>query len=392
MYYNAFPAGLFADHHEALGVLPPDTQRVGFHFLQRGPAYLIRVLLEDRLNTTPRLEYVQVSNVSGSLHDSDEPPFVIAWSQERRSSPRHSHTLIAAANNIDTQENGAHPSAVVVYLDRERGCHPVAPAAYANRGRNIIEDAEMYILQEGDYFPLLVRIYVLRRLSAPPSTAGASSEPAALSGPPRPDVYIDPAADAVVYVRNRCRSTTATVHMAAQWGDDAPVVDRPFTVSLASWVHESGMSNRSPWQWERGNNAEGWVGIPRQRPTWRYTPTAADVGYSLRASVEYTDGDGNQVRATTTPSRPVTRDGAPPADSVFFLEMFPANAAEPSSVDGQQGDSFGFEVAPDFEFDVLLDEPCFAIRVPRLPFDAARVRTGEYTTAGSVWEADVSLP
>ena len=387
MYYNAFPAGLFSAHHEALDVLPLDAQRIGLHSWRRAPAYLIRVLLEDRLNTTPRLEYVQVPNVSGLLRDGDEPPFVIALSRVPRRSPRHSHTLVAA--NIDTQENGARPSAVRVYLDRERSWHPVVESAYANRGQNI-EDTLTYILHEGDYtFPLHGRIFVLRWLSALPSAAGASSEPG-LSGLPHPDVYIDRTADAVVYVRNRCRSP------AAQWGDDAPVVSRPFRVSLASWVRESGGNRRGPWQWERGNDADGWVGIPRQRPTWRYTPTAADVGYSLRASVEYTDGDGNQVRATTTPSRPVVRDGAPPAgprrtDSVFFLEMFPSDAAEPSG-DGRRGDSFGFETAPDFEFDAILDEPCFAIRVLRLPFDVARVRTGEYTAEGPVWEADVSLP
>ena len=391
MYYNAFPAGLFSAHHAALEVLPLDAQRIGLHSWQRAPAYLIRVLLDDRLNTVLRLEYVQVPNVSGLLRDGDEPPFVIALSREPRRSSRHSHTLVAA--NIDTQENGAHPSAVRVYLDRERGWHPVVDGVFVNRGQKI-EDTLVYILHEGDRtFPPMGSIHVLRLLPVPPSAAGASSEPA-LSGPPHPDVYIDPAADAVVYVRNRCRSTTA-----AQWRDDAPSVGRPFRVSLASWVRESGMSNRGPWQWERGNDAEGWVGIPRARPrrTWQYTPTAADVEYSLRASVEYTDSDGNQVRATTTPSRPVARDAATPAgprrtDSVFFLEMFPADAAEPPSVDGPQGDSFGFEVAPDFEFDALLDEPCFAVRVPRLPFDAARVRTGERTARGPVWEADVSLP
>ena len=303
MYYNAFPAGLFSAYHEALDVLPLDTQQVGLHQWQRGPAYLIRVLLEDRLNTVPRLEYVQVPNVSELLRDSDEAPFVIALPREWQIPPRHPHTLIAAAN-IDTQENGAHPPAVRVHLDRERDWHPVAEGAYANRCQNI-EDSPTYILHEGDdTFPLLGRIYVLRRLPAPPSAAGASSERAALSDLPRPDVYIDPAADAVVYVRNRYRSTTAA------------------------------------------------------------RPVAQDAA---------------------------TLAGPRRTDSVFFLEMFPADAAEPS-VDGRRENSFGFEVAPDFEFDAILDEPCFAIQVLRLPFDVAWVRTGERTAAGPVWEADVSLP
>ena len=387
MYYNAFSARLFSDYAEAVDVLAraaPDP-RVGLYSGPRRPAYLIWATLADRLNTTPRLEYVEWSDVFGPLRDDDVPPFVVVLRVGTISS-RLSHTLIAA-RTIDTPEGGTRWSGVDAFIDPDRDFHRLSEGVYAYQLQGI-RDALTYPLHELEYaFEMQENISVLRLLSAPPAASGASSGPAARRGLSDPDVYIDRVANAVVYVRNRCRPP------AAGLSHDVPVVDQPFRAALARWVFESGGNRRGPWQWERGNDAEGWVGIPRTRrgQTWRYTPTAADVGYSLRASVEYIDSDGNRVRATTVPSRPVARDAAPPADSVFSLEMFPADAAEPLSVDGRQGNSFGFEVAPDFEFGALLDEPCFAVRVPRLPFDVARVRSGEYTAEGPVWEADVSL-
>ena len=60
-----------------------------------------------------------------------------------------------------------------------------------------------------------------------------------------------------------------------------------------------------PWRWQKGGDADGWTSLPVQRPTYVYTPTVADVGHRLRASVYYADQFGNRVRAITYPSKPV---------------------------------------------------------------------------------------
>ena len=60
-----------------------------------------------------------------------------------------------------------------------------------------------------------------------------------------------------------------------------------------------------PWRWQKGSDADGWTSLRLQRPTHVYTPTVADVGHRLRATVYYADQFGNRVRATTKPSKPV---------------------------------------------------------------------------------------
>ena len=65
-----------------------------------------------------------------------------------------------------------------------------------------------------------------------------------------------------------------------------------------------------PWQWEKGSDADGWTSLPKQSPTYVYTPTVADVGHRLRASAYFADplGNRNRVKATTEPSEPVQPD------------------------------------------------------------------------------------
>ena len=85
----------------------------------------------------------------------------------------------------------------------------------------------------------------------------------------------------------------------------APVVSKSFE----AYVNKSHGQRwpGEPWRWEKGSDADGWTSLPVQRPTHVYTPTVADVGHRLRASVYYTDQLGNRVRATTKPSEPVSR-------------------------------------------------------------------------------------
>ena len=63
-----------------------------------------------------------------------------------------------------------------------------------------------------------------------------------------------------------------------------------------------------PWRWEKDGDADSWTSLPVQQSDYVYTPTAADVGHRLRASVYYTDHLGNRVKAITKPSEPVQPD------------------------------------------------------------------------------------
>ena len=86
----------------------------------------------------------------------------------------------------------------------------------------------------------------------------------------------------------------------------APVVDKSFAAFLnksrSQWLPGE------PWRWEKGSDAHGWTSLPVQWSTYAYTPTVADVGHRLRASVYYADRLGNRVKAITKPSEPVQPD------------------------------------------------------------------------------------
>ena len=83
---------------------------------------------------------------------------------------------------------------------------------------------------------------------------------------------------------------------------NAPVVDKSFAVFFNKSHGRRLPVN--PWRWEKGD-ADGWTSLPGSEPTYVYTPTVADVGHRLRASVYYTDHLGNYVKAVTEPSEPV---------------------------------------------------------------------------------------
>ena len=192
----------------------------------------------------------------------------------------------------------------------------------------------------------------------------------------------------LIYVGNQGEDS------AAQFSrQDIPIVGKPFSVSLSPSVRRAGLTDRGRWQWERGSDAAGWNNVPGSlpSPTYRYTPTAGDEGYQLRASVDYTDHQGNRVKATTAPSLPVLP--APPpgaaADFIFFLQVIPADGAD--LPDHRQ--QYGFDNL-NFRFDdyalPLTDRP---IAVRQLPdYDIAFIRTGQSVTVGGVgnylWEGE----
>ena len=353
MYFNSEPTRwpIYTRGIDFLTAQHP--KEVGIYMSGREYAYPIWPLLQDRLGMMPRVEYVGVRNASEKLRINNPPRFVI---------------------EIDGN-----------FLPR------------SSRG-TLIEGTLYHPVYKSDGMSVLRRLWAARFDSSEKGLGGktrritsAGFEPLIRSPL---DVYLDRKQNSLVYVRDGCSPPAARLR---DWG--VPVVGRLFGVSLSRWVRAKGMSNRQRWQWERGNDTEGWVKIPFRtvgKPTYEYTPTAADVGYSLRASVEYTDNDGNQVRVVTEPSSPVAWDTAPPPERprtspFFFLDIFPIDGASfpPFARNGE--DFSRFEFIPDREFEVLLDERCMAVRFPLPPFDIARIRTGESTDEGRLWEAEVSF-
>ncbi len=86
----------------------------------------------------------------------------------------------------------------------------------------------------------------------------------------------------------------------------APVEGKPFR-ALLNESHGRQLPGET-WRWEKGGDADGWTSIPVQQPDDVYTPTVADVGHRIRASIYYEDRLGNRVKAITKPSEPVHPD------------------------------------------------------------------------------------
>ena len=358
MYFNNHSSMLQQVYTRVIDFLAAQhPKEVGIYARYREYAYPIWALLQDRLGTIPRFEYVGVTNASRKLRINNAPRFVIFLS------------------NFDRR------------FIREQ----------------LIDGTLYYPVYRSCGMGVLLRLWATQFDSSEKGLGGEGSKdnaPRITSAGFEPlirsplDVYLDRKQNSLVYVRDGCSPPAARFLKG-----EIPVVGRPFRAALARWVREKGVSNQKPWEWERGNDTEGWVTISvptDRRRTSKYTPTAADVGYSLRASVEYTDDEGNQIRVTTEPSSPVLLDTAPPSDRprtrpFFFLDIFPVDAGTLPSFDGRREGFLGLEFTRRSEFDVLLDERCMAVRFPLPPFNIARIRTGESTDEGPLWEAEVSF-
>ena len=90
------------------------------------------------------------------------------------------------------------------------------------------------------------------------------------------------------------------------YSSDAPMEGKSFA-AFFNKSHGRRLPGES-WRWEKDGDADSWTGLPVQRSDHRYTPTVADVGHRLRASVYYADQLGNRVKAMTKPSEPVQPD------------------------------------------------------------------------------------
>ena len=94
----------------------------------------------------------------------------------------------------------------------------------------------------------------------------------------------------------------------------SPEVDQEVTATL---VDVDGHLEVVAWQWQRRADASsGWVNIDRSAripiaATSRYTPSAADRGQQLRATVGYTDGHGSGKSAQSAATSAVTKPDTP---------------------------------------------------------------------------------
>ena len=131
----------------------------------------------------------------------------------------------------------------------------------------------------------------------------------ALSREPLLDLVAELADGKLYRLRKREFWPTAIFHTS-----DAPVVGESFSAFLNK--SHGRLLPGERWRWEKDGGADGYTSLPVQRPTYMYTPTAADVGRRLRASVYYEDKLGNRVKTITEPSEPV-RAGASEADRII---------------------------------------------------------------------------
>ncbi len=181
---------------------------------------------------------------------------------------------------------------------------------------------------------------------------------------------------------------------AARFGQDIPIVGKPFYVALSPAVHRAGFTDQSPWQWERGSDAEGWTnvsGSDHPELTHEYTPTTADVGRQLRAFAYYTDSRGNRVKAMTVPSLPVQPGNA--TGMSFFLHFIPVDVDDLPDHRKRHGfDNLDFRFN---DYALPLTERPIAVR--ELPdYAIAGIRTGQFIANedGSYthpWEGEIRV-
>ena len=194
------------------------------------------------------------------------------------------------------------------------------------------------------------------------------------------DVYLSD--NRLYYVRRPRRDVAAFLDLPT------PMVGKPFQARLST-----PLPHTRPWQWERGSNTNGWDTVADgSSPSDQYVPTAADVGARLRAHVEYVDGTGQWVRASTEASNPVVAASIaqPPKhkEPRFFLHVIPVDVNDlPARRKRWKFDNLDFRFSgyriPHGKRDIAVRE------LP--PYDVARIRTGQFILNNQLWKAEVSF-
>ena len=195
------------------------------------------------------------------------------------------------------------------------------------------------------------------------------------------DVYLSD--NRLYYVRRPRRD------VAAFLDQHTPMVGKPFQARLST-----PLPHTRPWQWERGSNTKGWTAVADgSSPSDQYLPSAADVGARLRAHVDYVDGTGQWVRASTEASNPVVaasiaRVPESHREPQFFLHVIPVDVNDlPARRKRWKFDNLDFHFSdsriPHGKRDVAVRE------LP--PYDVARIRTGQFIWNNQLWKAEVSF-
>ena len=186
------------------------------------------------------------------------------------------------------------------------------------------------------------------------------------------------------YIRSR-RDVTALLHPRT------PAVGERFGVSLTPFGRQNTCTRQEIWQWERGSDSAGWINIssPFGANGEHIIPTAAEVGYRLRARAECIDSDGNRHMAITDPSPPVTAQPSPKphSDDSLFLHVIPVDVGDlPDTAGERDFDNLDFRFSDSCipygeKLAVVRELPAYAI---------AGIRTGQYTDGGyHLWELNI---
>ena len=188
------------------------------------------------------------------------------------------------------------------------------------------------------------------------------------------------------YIRSR-RDVTALLHQRT------PAVGDRFGVSLTPFGRQNTCTRQEKWQWERGRDSEGWSDIssPFGANDEYLIPTAADVGYRLRARAECIDSAGNRHMAITDPSMPVTAKPFPEPhsdDSPFFLRVIPVDVGHlPDTARGEGFVNLDFRLS---DHGIPYGEKLAVVR--ELPaYAIAGIRTGQYADGGQLWGVHIRL-
>jgi len=182
--------------------------------------------------------------------------------------------------------------------------------------------------------------------------------------------------------------------VAARISRQAPVVGDPFRVRLSTLLGRH--ARPKPWQWQASGDGRHWNDVARgSRHNRRYVPTAADVGWRLRARLDYLNSEGEWAKAVSQPSLPVLARGAgagprfPPAR--LLLHVIPVDAGDLR----EDGRRRGFDRLDSNLNWHGIPHPTSgqALVMRRLPeYPIAAIRIGETIPGeGVLWSAEIEL-
>ena len=108
-----------------------------------------------------------------------------------------------------------------------------------------------------------------------------------------------------------------TIDITLTTVDVMALTPHPGVRITATLTDEDGRDRNHDWQWSRSSSRNGSYSNIVDADATTYTPTANDVGYFLRATVSYRDGEGTGKSAMATSMHPVQAIRSPNAAPEF---------------------------------------------------------------------------